>query len=211
MFIPSTIGVFGPDTPKTNVPILGIRNPIGFYGVSKLFMENLGNYYKTFYNLDFRSVRYIGVMSPQEFAYNGSTDYATEIFFKAKRKEEYNICLSADRRLPMAYIDDILDGTLQLIEAPKDHITCGTYNMNCCDFTPEEMYNEVRKYYPEFKVNYKPDIRDTISKTWPFNYDDSASRKDWGWNPKYNSVEKLAKVMFEETTRDIEEKTNKMI
>ncbi len=193
--------MFGPDTPKTNVPLQGVRNPTGFYGVSKLYLENLGNYYKAFYNCDFRSVRYIGVISPEEFAYNGSTDYATEIFFKAKRNQHYNICLSSHRRLPMGYIDDIMDGTMQLIEAPRDSLTCSTYNMNICDFTPEEMYNEVKKYYPDFKVDYVPDIRDTISSTWPYNFDDTMSRKDWGWKPKYDTVEKIAKVMYEETRK----------
>eukprot|EP00340_Litonotus_pictus_P001032 CAMPEP_0170515384 /NCGR_PEP_ID=MMETSP0209-20121228/1825_1 /TAXON_ID=665100 ORGANISM="Litonotus pictus, Strain P1" /NCGR_SAMPLE_ID=MMETSP0209 /ASSEMBLY_ACC=CAM_ASM_000301 /LENGTH=276 /DNA_ID=CAMNT_0010799843 /DNA_START=126 /DNA_END=956 /DNA_ORIENTATION=+ len=201
LFIPSTIGVFGPDSPKTNVPLRGVINPIGKYGVTKLFMENLGNYYKNFYNVDFRSVRYVGVISPEEFAYNGSTDYATEIFFRAQDSESYDVCLSKDRRLPMSYVDDIMDGTIKLIEAPKEKLLESTYNMNCCNFTPQEMAEEIKRYYPRLKVGYKPDIRDQISSTWPYHYDDSASRRDWGWNPKYDTLEKIAKIMYEKTTR----------
>ena len=160
----------------------------------------MGNYYKKFYNMDFRSIRYIGVISPMEYAYNGSTDYATEIFFKARKKEHYNICLKSSTRLPMAYIDDVIDGTMQLLEAPKDNLTVGTYNMNCVDFSPLELYTEVKKYYPELTVDYKPDIRDTMANSWPHHYDDTSSRNDWGWNPKYDTLEKLVKIMYDNTS-----------
>lgn len=199
IFIPSTIGVFGPDTEKENVPIFGLRNPIGFYGVSKVLMENLGNYYKNFYNIDFRSIRYVGVVSPHEYAYNGSTDYASEIFFKAKREQKFAICLSENRRLPMAYIDDVINGTLQLLDAPKENLKYSTYNMHACHFNPKECVEVVKKYYPNFQYEYKPDIRDQISKNWPYHYDDLASRSDWGWNPKYDSIEKIAEIMYNKT------------
>lgn len=199
MYIPSSISVFGPDSPKENVPLDGIRNPLGFYGVSKVFMENLGNYYKKFYNIDFRSVRYVGVISNFEFAYNGSTDYTTEVFFKARKENYYSCCLSPDRKLPMAFIEDIIDGTIDLIKAPKEKLSSGTYNMQSMSFTPEEYFNEVKKYYPELEIEYNPDMRDTISKNWPYGFDDSASRKDWGWKPKYDTIEKLCKRMYDDT------------
>jgi len=199
IFIPSTIGVFGPDTPKENVPLLGIRNPIGFYGVAKLLMENLGNYYKSFYNVDFRSIRYVGVMSHDEYVGFGSTDYSSEIFFKARKEEKYTICLSENRRLPMVYIDDCIDGTINLLKAPKEKLKFATYNMNCCNFDPKECVEAVRKYYPNLEIEYKPDIRDAISKNWPYHYEDSASRSDWGWNPKYDTLEKIAEIMYERT------------
>jgi nucleoside-diphosphate-sugar epimerase len=163
-------------------------------------MENLGNYYKSFYNLDFRSIRYVGVISPMEFAYNGSTDYATEIFFKARNHEKYSICLSENRRLPMCYIDDIIGGTLKFIEAPHENLTMGSYNINGCHFDPKEMVDVIRdKYYPGLEVDYVPELRDSMSKNWPYHYDDSASRADWGWNPQYNTIEKIAEKMYNKT------------
>jgi len=71
--------------------------------------------------------------------------------------------------------------------------------MNVCDFTPEQLVKEVIKFYPNLKIGYKPDIRDKLAQSWPYNYDDKDSRKDWGWNPKYNSVAKITEIMYKQT------------
>lgn len=197
LFIPSTIAVYGNDASKTGVGLSTKTTPSSFYGVSKVLMENLGTYYKLKHSIDFRSIRYIGVVSPFEYAYNGSTDYASEIFFKAKRKEEYDICLSNHRILPMAYIDDIINGTIDLLDAPKEKITEGVYNINSCSFSVDQMVKLIKIKYPDFKYKIKPDLRDQISSTWPYNYDDSKARSDWNWRPKYDSLEKIFDVMDE--------------
>jgi len=96
----------------------------------------------------------------------------------------------------MGYIDDILDGTVKFLEAPVEKLKSTTYNTNVCDFTPEELTNEIKKTHPEFKFDYKPDERDKFAQTWPYNYSDWEARNDWGWKPEYDSVKKICEVMF---------------
>lgn len=199
LFIPSTIAIYGNDAPKSNVTNEIKPNPSSLYGVSKVFMENLGSYYNVKYGVDFRSIRYIGVVSPYEYAYNGSTDYASEIFFKAKRNQHYTIGLSKERRLPMAYIDDIIDGTIDFLDAENSKLTERVYNMNSCDFSVNEMTDQIQMIYPNFTYECKPDIRDKISMTWPYNYNDATARKDWNWSPKYDSLDKIVNKMIRET------------
>lgn len=196
MFIPSTCAVFGPDCPKTNVKPDQVRNPVGYFGVSKLFLENLGYYYNKTYNCDFRSIRYNSVVSPIKYNYNGSTDYPSEVFFKAEKGQEYTFCLAENRTLGMCYIDDIVDGTINLIEAPRERLSQTTYNINACYFSPGEYIAQMKRYYPDLEVKYKPDVRDIYTQTWPCHFDDTLARSDWGWNPQYDSVGKIVDAMF---------------
>lgn len=198
VFIPSTIGVYGSENKKVNVNLNTKPVPTTIYGVSKIFLENLGYYYKKVYGVDFRSIRYIGVISPKEYMYNGSTDYASEMFQKIKKNEKHFICLTKDRRLPMAYIDDIIDGTLLLLNTDKKMLSECIYNINSVDFSPEEIISNTLNKNIEYKYEYKPDIRDTYASTWPYNYDDSKARSDFGWNPVYNSIDKIVEKMIEE-------------
>lgn len=158
----------------------------------------MGNYYKSAFGVDFRSIRYIGVISPKEYAYNGSTDYASELFHKLKKQEKHSICLTENRKLPLVYIDDVIDGTIQLLEAKKEKLSQSVYNMNCVDFSPKELIEVVKRTHSEYQYEYNPDIRDTYASSWPYNYDDSAARSDFGWNPKYNTIEKIVEKMFKE-------------
>jgi threonine 3-dehydrogenase len=112
IFVPSSISVFGPDCPKRDVPNSVPLQPTTIYGVTKVFLENMGNYYHHKYKVDFRSIRYPGVIAPYEYEANGTTDYASEIFFAAMKGKEYSVCLSPHTVLPMTYLDDILDGTV---------------------------------------------------------------------------------------------------
>jgi threonine 3-dehydrogenase len=100
------------NTPQ-NVPL----NPTTVYGITKVYMENMGNYYNKKYGVDFRSLRYPGVISPTEYESHGTTDYASEIFFGAFKNKEYKICLAPERALPMVYLDDALDGTVYLFNS----------------------------------------------------------------------------------------------
>lgn len=196
LFIPSTIAVYGGDYNKFNVSPDLKPNPSTIYGVSKILMENLGNYYRAKNNLDFRCIRYTAVVSPFEYAYNGSGYYATEIFFKAVREGKYDINLSKNRRIPLCHLDDIIDGTIKFIEAPKEKLTRSVYNIQGLDFTPEEIVSEIQKHIPHFKAEYKPQIQDTIAATWPANLDDSAAKADWDWKPKYSKLSRLVEDMI---------------
>ena len=195
LFIPSTCGVYGPDAAKTNVKQDEVRNPLQYWGVSKLFVENLGHYYKQAYNCDFRSIRYKPIVSPVEYEFNGTTDYASELFLKGEENKDYTISLSENRILSMAYIDDLIDGTIQLIEAPLEKLTQTTYNIETCHFTTKEYVQEFKKYYPNIKVEYKPNVRDVLVQGWPYHFDDSAAKNDWGWKPQYDTLEKIVSKM----------------
>lgn len=197
--IPSTIAVYGPDTRKSDVSNNDIKNPTSYYGCNKVLLENLGNYYRINHNVDFRSLRITGVISPEKYAYNGSTDYASEMFDVVKSSNVYKCCLNSDTRISYVYIDDIIDGIEKLLNAKRENLTETVYNTNNVHFSPIEYYNEVIKYYKNLKIEYNPDKRDSIAKSWPYHYNDEIARKDFGWNPKYNSLEKIVKIMYEET------------
>lgn len=158
----------------------------------------MGNYYVHKHGIDFRSIRYPGVISPTEYESHGTTDYASEIFFSAIRGKDYKVCLSADTVLPMAYLDDILEGTLKLITADEKPFSTRIYNIHGLSFSCEELVKEIKKFYPKFECKYEPDFRDEIAKTWPEDLDDQLARKDWGWNPKCKNVQTLVETMIKE-------------
>jgi threonine 3-dehydrogenase len=107
--------VFGSDIPKQKVPNVVPLSPTTIYGVTKVFLENMGNYYNQKHGVDYRSIRYPGVISPSEYESHGTTDYASEIFFAAIKQRHYSLCLSKDTVLPMCYLDDVLDGTVNIL------------------------------------------------------------------------------------------------
>lgn len=197
VFIPSTIAVYGGEYNKARVSPDLKTSPTTLYGVSKILMENLGDYYRSKYDVDFRCLRYTAVVSPFEYAYNGSAYYATEIFFKAVQEGKYSINVNKDRILPLCHLDDIVNGTIKVLEADRNNLTRNVYNINGLNFSANDLVNEIRKYIPKFEAIYEPKIQDTITATWPESTDDSASRKDWGWAPEYESVPVLVKTMIE--------------
>jgi threonine 3-dehydrogenase len=160
-------------------------------------MENMGNYYKNKHNVDFRSLRYPGVISPYEYESHGTTDYASEIFFSAIKKKDYKICLSPETALPMAYLDDIIDGTIQFMESEVNSLSSRVYNVQGLSFSCEELASALAKHYHGFTYRYEPDFRDKIAKNWPQSIDDTLARKDWNWDPKCKDVDSLISIMKE--------------
>ncbi|KAJ1663363.1 hypothetical protein EV178_005080 [Coemansia sp. RSA 1646] len=194
---PSTMGAFGPTTPKDGTPDLTIMRPNTIYGISKVHMELLGEYYTEKYGVDFRSLRYPGIISSDTLPGGGTTDYAIDIFHGALKQNSYSCFLSANTRLPMAYIDDCVKGTMQLLETPEHTLSQRVYNVHACDFTPEELANEIRHQYSQsFTMEYQPDFRQAIADTWPRTMADAAARRDWGWNPVFG-ISEMAQVMLE--------------
>jgi nucleoside-diphosphate-sugar epimerase len=194
IFWPSSIAVFGTTTPKVNTPQKTIMEPTTVYGISKQAGERWCAYYKSRYNVDVRSVRYPGIISWKTKPGGGTTDYAVEIYHKAITEKQYECFLSENTKLPMMFMDDAIDATIQLMgfELPKLYIS---YNISGIEFTPKEIAENIQKYIPEFKVNYKPDFRQKIADSWPFNIDDSKARKDWNWHHQYN-LDKMTRVML---------------
>ena len=196
VFVPSSIAVWGKGVPKI-APQDGILKPTTMYGVTKVTIELLGDYYFRKFGLDCRGVRYPGIISAETMPGGGTTDYAVEIFYSAVKGEDYVCFVREDTRLPMMYMPDCIKAAIDLINAPKEKLThhCD-YNVGSMSFDVASLAKEIQKYYPNFKVIYKPDFRQEIADSWPDDVDDSAARSDWGWKPEFD-LERMVKDMIE--------------
>eukprot|EP01089_Gocevia_fonbrunei_P017750 TRINITY_DN5848_c0_g1_i3.p1 TRINITY_DN5848_c0_g1~~TRINITY_DN5848_c0_g1_i3.p1 ORF type:complete len:217 (+),score=41.64 TRINITY_DN5848_c0_g1_i3:418-1068(+) len=186
LFAPSSIAAFGPTTPQDQTPDLTIMRPTTIYGVTKVYLELLGEYYNQKYNVDFRSLRYPGIISHVALPGGGTTDYAVDIFYKAIEDKKYNCFLKSNSELPMMHMQDCIEGTIKLLEAPAEKLTQRTYNLAAVSFTPEQLAEEIKKHIPEFEISYTPDFRQSIADSWPRSLDDSKAREDWGWSHNYD-------------------------
>ncbi|CAB1342512.1 unnamed protein product [Coregonus sp. 'balchen'] len=186
LFVPSTIGAFGPTSPRNPTPDLCVQRPRTIYGVSKVHAELMGEYYHHRYGLDFRCLRYPGIISADSQPGGGTT----AIFHDAVKTGKFECNLKPDTRLPMMYIDDCLRATVEMMEAPTDTLSMRTYNINAMSFTPEELAHEVQKQLPDLEVTYDIDqVRQAIADSWPMNFEDSNARNDWGWKHDYDLPE----------------------
>lgn len=186
VFWPSSIAVFGPTTPRNNTPQKTILEPTTMYGVTKVAGELLCNYYHQKYGLDVRTLRYPGLISYKAEPGGGTTDYAVAIFYEALKTGQYDCFVSSSTTLPMMYMDDAINGTLKLMDTPKDTITeYKPYNFAAINFRVEELASEINKIIP-ITVTYSPDQRQAIADSWPKSIDDQEARADWGWKHQYN-------------------------
>lgn len=196
LFWPSSIAVFGPKTPKDNTPQFTVTEPSTVYGISKKAGEGWASYYHRKYGVDVRSLRYPGLISWKTQPGGGTTDYAVDIFHQALKTGSYECFLKADTALPMMYMADAIDATLQLMEAPAGALSIRTsYNLGALSFTPEDLARSITSDLPDFKISYVPDSRQEIAESWPHSIDDSQARKDWGWEHRYD-LEKLTREML---------------
>lgn len=186
VFVPSSIAVWGPGVPKI-APQDSVLKPKTMYGLTKVTIELLGDYYFRKYGLDCRGLRYPGIISAETLPGGGTTDYAVEIFYKAVTNEKFVCFVNENTRLPMMYMPDCLKAALDLLNAPIDKLThhCD-YNVGSMSFDVKSLAEEIRKYYPNFEIEYKPDYRQEIADSWPDDVDDSVARQDWGWQPEYD-------------------------
>ena len=204
VFWPSSIACFGPTTPRDNTPQTTVLEPNTMYGLTKVAGELLCNYYFEKFGVDVRSVRYPGIISYKTLPGGGTTDYAIEIFYDAIKKGEYKCFLKADATLPMMYMPDAIKATIDIMEADKDKVKVRTsYNLTAISFSPQEIYEEIKKSMPELKISYEPDFRQNIADSWPKSIDDSAARKDWGWSHEYD-LAKMTSDMLEKLKAKIE-------
>lgn len=202
VFWPSSIAVFGPTTPKVDTPQTTIMEPTTVYGISKQAGERWCEYYHKQYGVDVRSIRYPGLISYTSLPGGGTTDYAVDIFYAAKKGKDFTCFLTEDTGLPMMYMEDAIRATIDLMEAPAEQIKIrSSYNISGVSFTPAEIHNTIQTLIPSFKIEYKPDFRQVIANSWPTSIDDTEARKDWGWIPKFN-IEKLTKIMLDNVIVD---------
>ena len=187
VFWPSSIAVFGPHSEKQNTPQQSFKDPNTVYGISKLAGEHWCEYYFNKYGVDVRSVRYPGLIGYKSFAGGGTTDYAVDIYHKAVNEEKFTCFLSEHTYLPMMYMEDAINATLQLMDAPKENIRIRTsYNISGISFSPAEIYQSILPYYPNFEIEYQPDFRQQIADSWPNSIDDSMAITDWNWRPTFD-------------------------
>ncbi|UJG44267.1 MAG: NAD-dependent epimerase/dehydratase family protein [Candidatus Heimdallarchaeum endolithica] len=201
LFAPSSIAAFGPSTPRENTPNDVITRPTTIYGISKVYIELMGEYYHQKYGLDFRSLRYPGVISPEEPG-GGTTDWAIWIFWEALRNKKYTCFLKEDTSLPMMYMPDCIKSTIDLIEADNSKLEHRSFNVTAFSLAPKDLVGPIKEAIPEFEIAYEPDFRQQIAESWPASIDDSVARKEWGWKPDYD---------IPAMTKDMLEKISKMI
>jgi nucleoside-diphosphate-sugar epimerase len=187
VFNPSSIAVYGGETPKVDTPQHAVLQPQTVYGISKVAGEHWGNYFYHKFGVDVRSVRYPGIVGYQSMPGGGTTDYAVDIFHHAVRGEKYTCFLADHARLPMMYMADALRATIEIMNAPEEQIKIrSAYNIAGMNFTPAEIAAAIQVEVPGFEVTYEPDFRQKIAESWPENIDDSQARADWGWQPVYD-------------------------
>ncbi len=187
VYFPSSIAVFGSQTPGQNTPQFTYLAPETVYGMSKQAGELWGQYYFNRYGLDVRSIRYPGLISYKNPPGGGTTDYAVEIFHAAIQGQPYTCFLDAHTYLPMMYMPDAVRATVELMEAPADSLSTHTgYNVSAMSFSPQELFEEIQRHFPDFSIRYAPDFRQKIAESWPDSFDDSLARQDWKWQPTYN-------------------------
>lgn len=207
VYWPSSIAVFGPTTPKHNTPQHTVCEPTTVYGITKQVGERWCEYYHAKYGVDVRSIRYPGIISYKALPGGGTTDYAVEIYHEAIKKGTYDCFLSEDTELPMVYMEDAINATINLMEAPEESIKIrSSYNLASISFTPKDIYESIKKYKPNFEINYKPDFRQSIADSWPSSIDDNPAREHWNWKPEFN-LEDITYEMLSNLDKDFNKKT----
>ena len=187
IYWPSSIAVFGPNTPRVNTPQHCVMDPNTIYGITKLAGERYCEYYFEKHGVDVRSIRYPGLIGYKSAPGGGTTDYAVDIYHQALEKGSYSCFLGEETELPMLYMPDALKATLTLMDAPADQVKIrSSYNVAGMSFTPAEIAASIRKDIPEFEISYAPDYRQAIADSWPMSIDDGSARMDWGWKPDYD-------------------------
>jgi nucleoside-diphosphate-sugar epimerase len=188
VFVPSSIGAFGENTPKDHTPQDTLQRPSTMYGVTKVAGELLCDYYHLRFGVDTRGVRFPGLISYLAPPGGGTTDYAVDIFWQALRYQHYTCFLKPDTRLDMMYMPDALAAAIKVMEADPARLRHrNAFNVTAMNFTPEELAAAIRVFIPDFKIDYEIDpVKQKIADSWPNSLDDGAAREEWDWAPRYD-------------------------
>jgi nucleoside-diphosphate-sugar epimerase len=197
VFLPSSIGAFGPTTPREHTPQDTIQRPTTMYGVTKVSAELLCDYYATRFGLDVRGLRLPGLVSYVAPPGGGTTDYAVEIFHQALRYGRYSCFLRADTRLDMMYMPDAVRAMQEVMEADASRLVHrNAFNVTSMSITPSELAKAIREHLPEFAIDYEVDpVRQAIADSWPASIDDGAARAEWGWRPQWSLAAMTADML----------------
>ncbi|NLL36157.1 MAG: L-threonine 3-dehydrogenase [Fretibacterium sp.] len=186
-FFPSSIAAFGPTTPAKNTPQDTIQRPTTIYGVAKVTLELLCDYYHKKFGLDTRGLRFPGLISYEALPGGGTTDYAVHIYYDAVKKGSYTSFIASGTYMDMMYMPDALAAVVDLMEAdPEKLIHRNAFNISAMSFEPEQIAASIRKVLPDFTMDYDVDpLRQGIAESWPDSLDCTAAREEWGFSPKY--------------------------
>lgn len=198
VFTPSSIGSFGPETPSDHTPQDTIQRPRTIYGVTKVTTELLSDYYHNKYGVDTRSVRFPGLISYVTPPGGGTTDYAVDIYYSAVKGEKFVCPIGAGTYMDMMYMPDALNGAIQLMEAdPSRLIHRNGFNIASMSFEPGQIFANIKKYRPEFEMEYNIDpLKQSIADSWPNSIDDVCARQEWDWNPEFD-LDSMTRDMLE--------------
>jgi len=199
---PSTIAVFGIPSLADKLSIGKVTEddclmPMTMYGVNKLYNEHLGRYYSELYKrlspeletgfIDFRGVRFPGLISAFTVPTGGTSDFAPEMIHKAAQNLPYACFVRADSQIPFMAMPDGVRALMELAAAPASNLTRRIYNIGAFAPTAEEFAELVLEAFPTAQITFKPDEkRQGIIDSWPCDVDDTAARQDWGWMPEYD-------------------------
>lgn len=172
-------------------------NPITMYGCNKLYCEHLGRYYARHYQqlsvsrpigVDFRCVRFPGLISAVTMPTGGTSDYAPEMLHAAAQGTPYEAFVREDTTIPFMVMPDAIKALMTLSQAPHENLTRYVYNVTSFSRSAEQFASMVKAAFPEAQISYRPsDARQSIVDSWPASVDDSAARRDWGWSPDYDA------------------------
>lgn len=203
-FTPSSIGAFGPTTPKDGAPQDTLQRPTTMYGVNKVAGELLCDYYYDRYGVDTRGLRFPGLISYVTEPGGGTTDYAVEIYYSAIEQQAYTSFIHEKTYMDMMYMPDALEAIVQLMEAdPEKLVHRNAFNITAMSFTPQEIAAEIKKHIPSFEMSYQVDpVRQQIADSWPNSIDPSAAVEEWGFHATYN-LSTMTEDMLEKLSGDI--------
>lgn len=196
-FTPSSIGAFGPNTPKDETPQDTLQRPTTMYGVTKVAGELLCDYYYTKYGVDTRGVRFPRLISYKTLPGGGTTDYAVDIYYSAIKEGKYTCFIDRGTAMDMMYMPDAIEAIVQLMNAdPKNLVHRNAFNISAMSFEPEEIKASIKKVFPDFEMDYAVDpVRQSIADSWPNSLDISCAQKEWGFQPRYD-LDKMTQDML---------------
>jgi nucleoside-diphosphate-sugar epimerase len=188
VFTPSSIGAFGPNTPKEFTPQDTLQRPTTMYGVTKVAGELLCDYYFRKFGVDTRGVRYPGIISNLTMPGGGTTDYAVEIYYAAVERQRYTCFLKSDTYLDMMYMPDAVKAAIDIMLADPNRLRHrNAFNVTSMSVSPEDLAAYIRKYVSDFQIFYDIDpVRQAIANSWPNSLEDYAARVEWDWSPNYD-------------------------
>ncbi|RSK49662.1 L-threonine 3-dehydrogenase [Bacillus canaveralius] len=198
-FTPSSIGAFGPTTPKDNTPQDTLQRPTTMYGVNKVAGELLADYYFYKFGVDTRGLRFPGLISYVTPPGGGTTDYAVEIYYEAVKHKRYTCYIAQGTYMDMMYMPDALNAIIELMEADPARLKHrNSFNVTAMSFEPEEIAAEIRKAIPEFKLHYQVDPdRQRIADSWPNSIDATAATEEWGFTTEFD-LAKMTEDMLQQ-------------